>query len=247
VHASPVTRLSQIAGLPGHLHTVTPLSAAVLAAFAAVTVLAWLTVEARLAVALLVGLTALLMFTPSWFPHYAALVAGPAAVTVGYGFAQLITRARRVDPRLGIVAAVGLGLLVTGYASPTFSVRYGGPFPSSRLAMAVDAAPGCVTTDEPTTLIELNVLGRNLDRGCPLVVDLGGNSYDNPAASPVPRARNKRWQRYALAYLRAGSVVVIARFSAGKGFSPSTAGLVKRWPLLQRAGRYTIREGNGRL
>jgi alpha-1,2-mannosyltransferase len=247
MRASPVIRLYQIVGLPGHVHTLTPLLVAVLTAFAAVTVLAWLTVEARLAVVLLVGLTALLMLTPSWFFHYAALVAGPAAVTVGFGSAQVIARGRGMKPRLGVVAAVALGLLVAGYAGPTFSTRYGRPFPGSRLAVAVQSASGCVTTDDPTTLIEMDVLGRNLDRGCPLVVDLGGDFYDEPTAVPVSRARNKTWQRYALAYLKAGSVVVIARFSAGKGFSPGTARLVKQWPVLQRVGRYTVRKSNGRL
>ena len=135
--------------------------------------------------------------------------------------------------------------LVAGYAGPTFSARYGQPFPGGQLAAAVQSAPGCMTTDDPTTLIESNVLGRNLARGCPLVVDLGGRSYDDPAAVPVARAHNKAWQRYALAYLKTGSVVVIARFTAGQGFSASTAAAVKHWHVLQRVGRYAVRQIDG--
>lgn len=243
---SPVTRLNQIAGLPGHPHVVTPLLIAVLVGVAGLTALAWLSVEARLAVALLVGLTALLMLTPSWFLHYAALIAGPAALTVGFGAAQLATRARAHSPRLGVVAVVALGLLVACYAAPTFSARYGEPFPGSRLALAIPRAPGCVTTDDPTTLIEVDVLRRNLDRGCPLVIDLGGYSYDDASGTGVARAHNVVWQRFAVAYLETGSVVLLSRFSASQGFSPDTARLVEHWRVLQRVGRYTIRQVDGR-
>lgn len=55
--------------------------------------------------------------------------------------------------------------------------RFGSPFPAEQLAGVRDA-PGCVTADDPTTLIRLNLLNRNLDRGCPLVADLGGYTYD---------------------------------------------------------------------
>ena len=244
-HVTAVVRLTQVVGLPVP-GTPVPLLVAVLAAFALLTVLAWRTAEGRLPAALLVGLTGLLMLTPSWFVHYASLVAGPAALTMGAGAAQLCAQARRVSPRLGVVVAAVLGLLVAGYAAPTASARLGTPFPGRQLAVAAQAAPGCVTTDDPTTLVEMDVLGRDLDRGCPVVVDLGGYSYDHPAVPPVPRARNQGWQRYALGYLRSGSVVVVARFSAHEGFSPATAALVDRWPVLQRVGRYAVRRAEPR-
>jgi alpha-1,2-mannosyltransferase len=246
VHASPVLRLNQILGLPGHPNTPSPLLIAVLVVWVVVTAYAWMITEARLAVALLVSLAMLLMLTPSWFLHYAALVAGPAAVTAGSGAAQLVERARHLNPRLAGVAVIALSLLVAGYATPTFSARYGTPFPGSRLAVAVQNDSGCVTTDDPTTLVEMNVLRRNFDRRCPLVVDLGGNSYDQLGVTPVPRARNAAWQRYAVTYLRTGSVVVIARFSTGRGFSPATAALVSRWRVLERVGRYAVRQVNDR-
>lgn len=245
VKASPIVRLNQIAGLPGHPHTVTLLLVGVCAAFIVMAALAARTAPGRLAVALLVGLTALLMVTPSWFLHYSALTAGPAAVTVGFGAAQLIGRAHRRDPRLGVVAATAIGLLVAGYVIPASSTQFGEPFPGNRLAAGVRDSPGCVTTDNPTTLIEMDVLGRNLDRGCPLVVDLGGNSYDNPGETPVARAGNQGWQRYALAYLKTGTVVVIARFSAGNGFSLSTAAIVDHWQVIQRVGHYSLRRVDG--
>ncbi len=244
-HTSLVTRLTQIVGLPGHPTSVTGLLAVVLLAFGILAAAAALKPRARLAVALVVGLTVLLSLTPSWFLHYAALIAGPAAVTVGYGAAQLIARARRANPILGVVAAVALGVAVSGYAVPVTSARFGESFPGGQLAAAVTGAQGCVTTDNPTTLTEMGVLGRNLDRGCPLVIDLGGRSYDEPATPAVSRTRNPSWQRYALRYLESGTVVVLTRFSAGRGFSSATAATVKGWRVLHRIGRFSLRRVTG--
>lgn len=248
VKVYPTTRLSQIAGLPGHPHALTPLLIAVLVAFTTVVVLAALTPSARLAVALLGGLTLVLLVTPSWFVHYASLIAGPAAVTAGFGADQLIIRAGRFSPRLAIATALALGVLVAAYVPPGSSVQLGETFPGKSLAATVGTIAGCVTTDDPTTLIEMDVLSRNLDRGCPLVLDLGGRSYDEPTTGPPgARATNRRWQQTALAYLRGGSVTIIVRFTSGQGFSPATAATIKQWYVVRRIGRFVLRSANGPL
>ena len=63
------------------------------------------------------------------------------------------------------------------------------------------------------TLIQTNVLRRNIDRACRYEVDLGGASYYLPAgaAEDGPRSRNPVWQNYAMEYLWSGTAVVIAR------------------------------------
>jgi hypothetical protein len=95
----------------------------------------------------------------------------------------------------------------------------------------------------PMTLIQMNVLRRNIDRGWRYEVDLGGVSYHLPAgpAEDRPRSRNLVWQNYAMEYLRSGTAVVIARFSSGEGFSPETFRVIQSWPEIGRADRYVIR------
>ena len=119
------------------------------------------------------------------------------------------------------------------------------PSLSDRAAAAVVAnVPGCVVTDMPMTLIQIDVLRRNLERGCRLEVDLGGASYhlESGPYKDGRRADNPVWQEYALNYLRSGDAAVIARFYAGSGFSHRTARIVRSWPEIGRAGRYPIRE-----
>jgi alpha-1,2-mannosyltransferase len=93
-------------------------------------------------------------------------------------------------------------------------------------------------------LIQMDLLRRNLQRGCRFEVDLGGASYHLEAGEDKekPRAHNDVWQAYALEYLRTGDAAVIARFSSGVGFSRKTAKVVLGWPELGRAERYVIRK-----
>jgi len=103
--------------------------------------------------------------------------------------------------------------------------------------------PGCVTTDDPTLLIETNLLKRNLTRGCRLVVDLGGYSYHlQPGASAhVPRKKNRQWQRFTLGYLADGQASVIVRFNGVSVLSAKTRRTIESWPILGQVGRYTVR------
>jgi hypothetical protein len=92
-------------------------------------------------------------------------------------------------------------------------------------------------------LIQLNVLTRNVDRGCRFVVDLGGQSYHrgSPEWGSVSRARNRPWQAYALRHLRTGSYSISVRFRAGQGYSRATAAEINRWPVAARADRWVVR------
>ena len=101
-----------------------------------------------------------------------------------------------------------------------------------------------MATDYPMALIQMDLLRRNLERGCRFEVDLGGASYhlEADAYEDMPRDRNEVWQAYALEYLRTGDAVVIARFSSGVGFSPETAKVVRGWPELGRSERFVIRK-----
>lgn len=203
-----------------------------------------LVARARLALAVLVASFGLLMVTPSWFPHYAALVGGPAAVAVGAGMGYLADRVR-TRGRIGGHLATGVGLAVLVlYSVSTGMATVGTAFPGPSLESAVAPVPGCVTADDPTTLIEMNAVSRNLDRGCALVVDLGGWTYDHPASHDTPRADYPPFQHYALGYLRSGDASMSTRFKARSGYSRGTAGAIERWPAILRRGRYVLRRPN---
>jgi alpha-1,2-mannosyltransferase len=195
--------------------------------------------QGRLAVVVLVASSALLVCTPPWFVHYAGLIAAPAAIMVGAAVPTLIGVARSIGARGLVVSLLVAGLAVV--AVPVLSARFGRPFPAAPIAERAASLGGCVTTDDPTTLIETDLLQRNLQRGCKLVVDLGAYSNDIHLTRVVQRSGNGPWQRFAIDYLRSGSAAIVVRFSSGSGFSAHSAAVVREWPVLVRAGRFVLR------
>jgi alpha-1,2-mannosyltransferase len=126
-------------------------------------------------------------------------------------------------------------------AVPMLSASFGRPFPAAPIAETAAPLRGCVTTDDPTSLIQTDLLQRNFQHGCRLVVDLGGYSYDIHPGTVVPRSRNGPWQHLAIDYLRSGSAVIVMRFNRGFGFTAHSATVVREWPVLLRAGRFVLR------
>ena len=204
----------------------------------------------RLAVLVLAVSWVLLLTTPSWFVHYGGLAAAPTLVVLGSAAAQLehLWHDRRAAGRwrrarlIPAAATVIIVVALLGYAVPILTSTVGAPFPGRQLAAQLAAVDGCVTTDEPTVLIESNVLQRNFARKCPLVADLGGYSYDLPTARSVPREQNARWQQLALGYLRSGTATILVRFHVGSGFDVVSANTVRHWPVLARIDGYVVRE-----
>jgi alpha-1,2-mannosyltransferase len=190
-------------------------------------------------VVVLLASSALLLSTPPWFVHYAGLIAAPAAIMVGAAAGTLIGVARSIGARRLIASLLVAGLAVV--AMPMLSVGFGRTFPAAPIATGAARLGGCLTTDDPTTLIQTNLLQRNFQRGCKLVVDLGGYSYDIHPGTSVPRSRNRRWQRFAIDYLRSGSGAIVMRFNRGFGFSAHSASVVQGWPVLLRAGHVVLR------
>lgn len=201
------------------------------------------------AVALLVVQTLVLLRSPSFFPFYAAFVAPALAVTVAVGVARawgwLSDRLPRVQEPLRAAAVFsGTATLVTlGLVAATLPT--GRPFPAARLRPGVQDSR-CVTADSPVALVLLDVLSRNLDRGCPLVVDVTGLTYDSaamplrPDGTAVPRPLNRRWQRTLLTYLTSGDATLIVRPQAD-GLAPDSRLLVSRLPVRARHGDFVVR------
>jgi hypothetical protein len=201
--------------------------------------------QLRLLAALLITHASMLALTPMWFLHYAGAIAAPLVLVLGGGLAVALmkvgtVRIRWLPPAIATLAVIAVMLS----ALPLTQLRLGRTFPGRAAAAVVADLPGCVVTDFPMALIQMNLLRRNLARGCRYEVDLSGASYHLEAGADEdqPRARNRVWQAYALDYLRSGDASIIVKFSSGVGFSPKTARIVRSWPKVGRAGPYAIRE-----
>ena len=140
--------------------------------------------------------------------------------------------------------ALGVSLALLLLWAPALRMRLGIPFPGRELASAVTHRP-CVVSDDPTALIEMDVLTRDLRRGCPPVVDVSGISFDRylvtgPDGEPLPRIQNPRWQRRVAALLQSGSAMVVVNVRL-TGLSPATLRRLAKVPVLAKAGPYAVR------
>ena len=194
----------------------------------------------RLAALLLVVTGAVLLATPPWSVAYTGLSAPPIALLVGSAVARVTTAGGRRRLVGGLAA---LTVLVAYTVTSLPGLTFGSRFPGRSLERVLVQAPGCVTTDDPITLIETGALRRNFGQHCPVVVDLSGYTYDlQPGASlRVRRVRNTQWQRFARTQLATGETAVVVRFRTTAGLSRKTRGAIARWPLMAAVNGYELR------
>jgi alpha-1,2-mannosyltransferase len=207
------------------------------------TVICLIVADLRVVAALMITHGLLVMTTPMWFLHYAGLTAAPLALTVGGALAAVLGWSRSVRwlaPTLVGLAVVG----VIALAYPMRDVQLGKrDFPAAHFAAASAAWDGCTTTDWPMTLIQMDLLQSDIDRGCRFVVDLGGYSYyhvDSPYHQDA-RRQNEDWQALALDYYRSGDAVIAVRFDTATGFSRATARTIRSWPVIVEEDGFEIR------
>jgi alpha-1,2-mannosyltransferase len=241
------TRIFQLVGL-GHAHPsdVSSVLLLTLLAFGLLVVVALTTQLAQLPVVMLIGLGLLLLVTPTWFLHYGALVSGPLAVTVGTAAGGLVRFALSRHRTAGVMTAAALLGLLGLYAVPDATTRMNTPFPAGAIAARAAgpqslSTPRCVTSDDETTLIELNLVSRNLEHGCRFVADVSGDTYQQRKAANHGRAADRPWQRYALSYLRSGQLTLVVRFREGRDLSLSSWRIVHHWRVVERVGRFALR------
>jgi len=254
-----VERLREIVGLQplsGHLPAVAVDLALVSVCLLTlgIAVLAWSRPESRVHVVLLAVSAGVLLSVPTMFEHYAAFVAVPFALMLAGATAALSqpwweSAAGRVPAprrrrRATLAAAPALLVLVALLAVHvrTVAAPHGVAFPATRLRPYVAARP-CLVTDVPIVPVLLDVLTRDLDRGCPLVVDVMGEEHHadrprDPDGAPVVRQRNAIWQGLMQRYLTAGSTTVLARPETG--LSATTRQRLGGLPLLVREGQFTV-------
>ena len=201
--------------------------------------------QARLCVVLVLSLTTLLLASPSWFLHYPGLATGPLAVALGAGTGVLVDRLARWRTWVGWTGGVLAFVVLAVAAAPLTELRLGKAFPAGELATRVTLVGStCVTSDDPTALVALDVLSSNLDHGCRFVADLGGYSYQYAAerGAWIPRAHDQRWQQAYLDYLETGQTSLPFRYVATGSLGPQVKTAIALWPVLAGSGRYVLRE-----
>ena len=202
-------------------------------------VVTWRVRSYRVVVPVLVATVSLLVAAPIFYPHYMGIVAVPAALLVGVTAGVLAAGSRRAAWRSAL--AVAALMAVTLDVVALSRIRSGALVPPA-LTVPVQTAPGCLTSDDPNNLLALGVVGRNVARGCDLVVDLGGHSHDLSRGQAVPRSRNAAWQRLVVDYLGSGHYTLATRFGPGRSYSKATVSTIDSWPVRVHTGSHRLRE-----
>ena len=205
--------------------------------------IAWVRVpRARLWVALLFVQMAVLIAVPVYFEGYSSFIGPALALVCGTATGALWAS---VSGRAGAGPA-GRVLLVTGVVSVAmFSAYHAVREPADlkphllALAKATDGAT-CVGSDSAGVLIAANVLSRNIERGCPTVVDFDGMVYSfkdgaNPdhLSSPKRRLTSAGYQQFMRDYFAANDVLLIHR-AAADVFDKQTRLALHARPLLHK-------------
>ncbi|HEY3410658.1 MAG TPA: hypothetical protein VGK53_21015, partial [Propionicimonas sp.] len=202
--------------------------------------LAWRNRLGQLFVLLTVASGLTLLASPTWFGHYAAFPAAPLCLVYGTAFAEFLKVTAGQRYRRVAITIVMSGLALIG--AVVMAKHDGTPLEGQQLASVLADRAGCVTTDNPTTLIFSNTLRRNLAAGCPLVVDLGGYIYDlYSAGGSIRRASNPAFQRFALHYLGRGTATALIRFGPGD-LSRHSRRVIDTWPILGQYGPLIVRQ-----
>lgn len=243
-----LTSLDRIAS---HLHSAALVAAVTGLALLFVTacVVTLLVGPARLVAVLAVAAVALLLIAPSFYWFYADYAAPGAALTlavaanqviVGHARAPSARTSRRWTWRLPVIA---FGTAVAAMAFGLMPVRAVPPARGSRLIPLVSAAR-CVTSDSPMLLIGLNVLSRDLERGCAVWVDVSGTVLGPDAMTAgrdgrvVPAQGNVRWQRDVTRYLLSGDATMVVRPQTG--LSAASWRLITAHGVLAASGNIVI-------
>jgi alpha-1,2-mannosyltransferase len=247
--SSRVARLSNILGIEavirGHHAALGIATWVALALLVVAAVVCWIDQAARLLVVLLAANLFVLLASPSYFAHYASLTAAPGALVLGVAFGKVTTVGHRRHLSVVVFAVTVIAVLATGVRVATRPQDQ--PFPGAQLARA--APKGCVTSDDPQALIQMNRLSSDLRIGCRVAIDVTGITYDSlhrvtSNGKPVPRADNRAFQTYLYRYLMSGTSFVVAR-QAGDAMSPAISRALAQQPELAESHGLVLRMGSG--
>jgi alpha-1,2-mannosyltransferase len=186
----------------------------------------------------------LLLAGPAYYDHYATFAAPALTIVVGVAAGLAWHAVRGRVPGLAPAVAGAVVVAVAAVAMAGLAQPEGRAVPGAQVHRAV-ASVGCVRADSVAVLAEANVLSRDLDRGCPVTVDLTGLTYDQPGARLVdgrPGASRRGdvvWQRYLRHYLAAPDAVLLVQAGAD-GLGPAARGALARHRKVLDAGRLSL-------
>lgn len=235
-------RLSSIFGISSEQSTTHPYIAVIVGTVVAIGLVCCLFDRDGRVIAALFGCNlAVLLTSPSYFRHYAEFVAPLAVLVVAVGGHVLASRRREiamVPAAVGVALAAGSGVAV-GLSPETVAT-----LPA---ALTASAPPGCIKSDEPGVLIQMDRLSSDLAGGCPIAVDIWGTERDRffrigkhgRVQGPL---HNQPWQDYLVHYLTTGSAFVIDRHKISS-MSLTTKLALRTYPLIAEARGVVLRGG----
>ena len=206
--------------------------------------IAWAVVpRARVWVALLVVQLAVLLVVPVYFEGYSSFI-GPALMlvvgsAVGIVWVGVGSRPHGTAVAIRTVLAVCVvaAAMTTGYRALRAPVDL-----KPKVVTVAEATNNaqCVGSDSAGVLLLANVLSRNIDRGCPTVIDFDGLIYtfddgNNPnrLSSTKRRRASAAYQQAMRDYFAANDVLLIHRPTAD-AFDQQTRKYLHSRPLLSK-------------
>jgi alpha-1,2-mannosyltransferase len=246
-----LSRLTSIVGVHSFFrnsHAIEDLTTAVILTLLTVAAVAcWTDRRARMIVVVLIGNFAVVLASPEYYVHYAALTAAPAAIVLTVGLrigAGKLTRlnwnwrARTSVWVLSLAIILASGIRIA--TAPT-----GQAFPGATFGNAAPA--GCITADDPQALIQMNRLSRDLRDDCRVVIDVTAITYGslpdtNPNGQAIPRSSDLAFQHYLYHYLTSAAAFVVAR-PGGDDSPPAISRALEQWRVLARSHHLTLRRG----
>ncbi|HET9444398.1 MAG TPA: hypothetical protein VFO65_13795 [Acidimicrobiales bacterium] len=229
---SALERVPRILGLPG-APTIAA-GAAVLLVLAAAR--CWPDRRARLVVAILAANLVVLLASPGYFDHYSALVAAPAAVVLAVGLGAPSLRPPGLARPVWLAAVPTVALVGATLSGQGVTVApHGAPVSGWRLAAA--APPGCIATDDPQILIQMDRLSRSFELGCPMPVDVTGTTFHSlrhlgADGRPVRRRCNPAWNAYLYDYFVSADAFVLVRTRPDGALSSETVRALTAFPVV---------------
>lgn len=239
---SPTSRVARFASifgtktvLTGHTTSVDVVTVVLVVVTLVMLIICMVDRRAWIVVALFVANLATLFASPSYFRHYGVFLIGPLALIFSIGLGRLL----RPLPSLGLaVGGAALVAAVVGSGVVTAWQPTGDRFPGARFSAA--APSGCITSDDPAGLIQMNRLSSDLRQGCDVPVDVTGASY-----GPLPRRQNAAFQRWLTEHLLSGRAFVILR-PRRDILAPAQKHALHAQPVLAAAEGLVLRSGLGR-
>ncbi|WP_143541300.1 MULTISPECIES: hypothetical protein [Rhodococcus] len=180
---------------------------------------------------------------PSFYNHYTGFAVPAVCLLAGYGVHVLRENVSGIGLRRLVVVAAAVGL--AGLAMASVRVVSGGHAQPPELA-AVAAGHDCVWLHDPAALIEADISGGQIGRGCPMFVDRYASALAEVAVADadqidaLPTAAG--YQQAIVDQFRGSDVVLISEYHLTELAPGTVAVLHTEFTRSGEVGRYQLWE-----